>query len=327
MSDSSRIQSYRRCGRSGLLLPPISLGLWQALGSYRSEAQAREVLLAAFARGIVHFDLANNYGSPAGASETLFGKVLKELPRHEVCISSKAGHLMWPGPYGTWCSRKHLIESCEQSLQRLGVDHVDIFYIHRYDPETPLEESLGAVEQLIRQGKALYAGLSNHADPHFTRALGIVERKNWSPITIHQPRYSLLDRRAEKEVLPTAGTNGVGVAVFSPLEQGILAGRYLHGIPADSRVAMGLGNGAMTPERLKEQTAKIEAAQRLAPLAARRGQTLAQLSLAWILKDPRITSVIIGASTVAQLDDNLRCLSNTTFSSEELHDIDRACGI
>lgn len=324
-ADRYQHMTYRRCGRSGLLLPAVSLGLWQALGSYRGQDIAREVCLRAFDLGVTHFDLANNYGNPAGASESQFGEILRELPRHEVVIATKAGYRMWLGPYGDGGSRKYLIESCEASLRRLGVDHVDIFYSHRVDAQTPLEETIGALDHLVRQGKAIYAGVSNYPDPKLTQTLDLVESRGWAPITIHQPRLNLLDRRAVTEVLPTTAARGVGVIAFSPLEQGILAGRYLDGIPPDSRVAVGLGNGALTQERLAALESKTAAARRLKGIADRRGQSLAQLSLAWLLNDQRITSVVIGASSLGQLEDNLGCLKSPTFTAEELTEIDRAC--
>ena len=242
--------TYRRCGRSGLKLPAVSFGLWQGTGSYVDDAVSRSIVNTAFDAGITHFDLANNYGNPAGASESLFGRLLKDLPRHELVVSTKAGYGMWPGPYGDWGSRKYLIESCEQSLKRLGLYHVDIFYSHRFDPETPIEETMGALETLVRQGKALYAGISNYADPHFTRAVHTMRERSWAPITIHQPCYNLLNRAPERDVLPTAGREGVGVIGFSPLAQGLLTGKYLAGIPADSRAAAGKGNGAMGADRV-----------------------------------------------------------------------------
>jgi L-glyceraldehyde 3-phosphate reductase len=312
---------HRRCGRSGLLLPAISLGLWQGTGSYVDEQASRRIVTGAFERGITHFDLANNYGNPAGASETLFGRILRDLPRHEVVVSTKAGYRMWPGPHGEGGSRKHLIQSCEQSLHRLGIDHVDIFYSHRFDPDTPLEETIGALDHLVRSGKAIYAGVSNYADPHFTRAVELGRRR--SPITIHQPRYSILDRRAETAVLPTAGREGVGVICFSPLEQGLLAGRYLDGIPADSRAARSQGNGGLTAERLSPEA--LERARRLAAIARAGGRTPAQLALAWVLRDPRVTSAVIGASRLEQIDDALGALAGPALGADELAAIDGAC--
>ena len=227
--------SYRRCGRSGLRLPAISFGLWQGTGSYVDETASRRIAHAAFDHGITHFDLANNYGNPAGASEELFGRILRGMPRHELVIATKAGYHMWPGPYGEGGSRKHLIESCEHSLARLGVEHVDIFYSHRFDPDTPLDETLGALETLVRQGKAIYAGVSNHAGACFADALDIVNRRDWPRLIANQVRYSMLDRNAAHDVLPIAGDAGVGVVAFSPLAQGLLTKKYLHGIPHDSR--------------------------------------------------------------------------------------------
>lgn len=319
----ARYQSmpYRRCGRSGLLLPAISLGLWQGTGSYVDDAVSRQIVHTAFDHGITHFDLANNYGNPAGASEELFGRIVRDLPRHEVVVSSKAGYRMWPGPYGEWGGRKYLIESCEQSLKRLGLDHVDIFYSHRFDPETPIEETMGALETLVRQGKALYAGISNYADPHFTRAIHTMRERNWAPITIHQPAYNMLHRLPEKEVLPTAGREGVGVIGFSPLAQGMLTGKYINGIPPDSRAAANKGNGAMGADRLTP--AVLARIRDLNAVAAARGQTLAQMALAWLLKDARLTSVLIGASKPEQVTDCVGCLKRLDFTADELASIER----
>jgi L-glyceraldehyde 3-phosphate reductase len=257
---------------------------------------------------------------PAGASEELFGRILADLPRDELVISSKAGYRMFPGPYGEWGSRKSLIQSCEASLKRLRLDHVDIFYSHRYDPDTPLDETMGALETLVRQGKALYAGISNYPDPHLTRAVGIMQDRAWAPLIIHQPIYHLLERKAEREVLPSAERFGLGVIAFSPLAQGVLTDRYLAGIPDDSRARKGnsgLAN-SITPERI----AKVRA---LNAIAVRRGQTLAQMALAWLLKDPRITSVLIGASSPEQVTANVGCLASPAFSVDDLRDIDAAC--
>ncbi len=314
---------YRRCGRSGLQLPAVSLGGWHAIGGYRDDQASRRIFFAAFDLGITHFDFANNYGRQPGESEALFGRILKDMPRHELVISSKAGYRMWPGPYGDLGSRKYLIESCEQSLTRLGVDHVDIFYSHRFDPDTPLEETIGALDTLVRQGKALYAGLSNYDDPHFSAAVQVTRNRNWAPITIHQPRYNLIDRKPETTVLPTAGHEGIGTIVFSPLAQGVLAGRYLDGIPAGSRAAAAPGNGAISEGAVTP--AIIEKSRRLNAIAQRRGQTLAQMSLAWLLKDPRVTSVLIGASAPEQLAENVKCLDKPSFTAEELVEIDAAC--
>ena len=313
---------YRRCGNSGLLLPAISLGLWQGTGSYVDMELSKQIVFTAFNAGITHFDLANNYGSPAGSSEVLFGKILKDLPRNEVVVATKAGYRMptWPGPYGDGGSRKYLIQSCEESLQRLGLDHVDIFYHHRLDPNTPMEETMGALETLVQQGKALYVGVSNYADPHFTRAVGIMKERQWSPLTIHQPRYNMLDREVETKVLPTAESAGVGVIAFSVLAQGILTGKYNDGVPADSRVALGMGNGAIDADRLTPE--KLVKVKQLAAMATARGQTLAQMALAWVLRDPRVTSALTGASRPQQVLDSVKALENLAFSPEELAKIE-----
>jgi L-glyceraldehyde 3-phosphate reductase len=322
--DRYQTMLYRRCGRSGLRLPAISFGLWQGTGSYIDDAASRKIAHTAFDHGITHFDLANNYGNPAGASEELFGRILRGMPRHELVIATKAGYKMWDGPYGEGGSRKHVLESCEQSLKRLGLDHVDIFYSHRFDPDTPLDETLGALDTLVRQGKAIYAGISNYADPHFTHAVDVVRERNLAPITIHQARYSMLDRKSEQQVLPTAGREGIGVIGFSPLAQGLLTGKYLHGIPAESRVALGQGNGALTADQVTPQ--KIAKLKALNEVAKRRGQSLAQLALAWLLKDERVTSVLIGASKPEQIGDCVGCLANLSFDSAELDAIEKILG-
>ena len=311
---------YRRCGRSGLQLPAISLGGWQGIGGYAAEETSRRIFFTAFDHGITHFDFANNYGHPSGASEELFGRILAEMPREELVISSKAGYRMWPGPYGDGGSRKYLIESCEQSLKRLRTDHVDLFYHQRPDHATPIEETLEALDQLVRQGKALYAGISNYPDPHFTRAVLTARERRLAPLVIHQPRYNLLDRGAERDVLPTAGREGVGVIAFSPLAQGLLSDKYLNGIPADSRAKLNQGNGGLNAERVTPEL--VARLQRLNALAATRGQTLAQMCLAWILRDPRVTSVLIGASRPEQVTDCVRCLDRLDFTAEELAAID-----
>ena len=316
---------YRRCGRSGLLLPALSLGGWQGIGSYRDDEESKRIFFTAFDHGITHFDFANNYGSPHGASEELFGRILPDLPRHELVISSKAGYRMWPGPYGDGGGRKYLIESCEQSLTRLGVDHLDIFYSHRVDSETPLEETMGALESLVRQGKALYAGLSNYPDPRFSDAVAAMRQQSCLPITIHQSRYHLFERMIEQTVLPTAAREGIGVIAFSPLAQGLLTDRYLNGIPSDSRAAVNKGNGAIGAERITPE--RVEQIHALNSVARRRGQSLAQMALAWILRDSRVTSVLTGASRPEQIVDSLACLDNLVFSSEELNEIDCICAI
>jgi L-glyceraldehyde 3-phosphate reductase len=319
--DRYQTMLYRRSGRSGLRLPAISFGLWQGTGSYVDDTASRKIAHTAFDHGITHFDLANNYGNPAGASEELFGRILRGMPRHELVIATKAGYKMWEGPYGEGGSRKHLIQSCEQSLKRLGLDHVDIFYSHRFDPDTPLDETLGALDTLVRQGKAIYAGISNYADPHFTHAMDVLRQQGLAPIAIQQARYSMFDRKSEVQVLRTAGREGIGVIGFSPLAQGLLTGKYLNGIPAESRIALGQGNGALTADQVTPQ--KIEKLKALDDVAKRRGQSLAQLALAWLLKDERVTSVLIGASKPEQISDCVGCLANLRFHPAELETIER----
>jgi L-glyceraldehyde 3-phosphate reductase len=313
---------YRRSGRSGLLLPAISLGGWETFGGYRGPEVARQCLLRAFDLGITHIDLANNYGKPPGNSEIVCGEIIRrDLPRDELIVSSKAGYRMWSGPYGEWLSKKNLVASCDQSLRRTGLDYFDIFYLHRPDPTTPLEESLGALDQLIRQGKVLYGGVSSFNGAHFAEAVRICERHNWAPITIHQPSYNMLSRGIEKDLLPQTERAGTGVIAFVPLASGLLTDKYLSGdIPADSRAALlwGAENARrrLTPDRLEKLRA-------LNAVAQRRGQSLAQMALAWILRLPAITSALIGASKVEQIEENVKALDNLTFSKEELADIDR----
>jgi L-glyceraldehyde 3-phosphate reductase len=311
---------YRRSGRSGLLLPPLSLGLWQNFGEDRPLATTRAIVLRAFDLGITHLDLANNYGPPTGAAEETFGRILATdlAPyRDELVISTKAGWDMWPGPYGNWGSRKYLLASLDQSLLRMGLDYVDIYYHHRLDPETPLEESLGALDAAVRQGKALYAGISSYPGAQTRRAAAIL-RDMGTPLLIHQPSYSLLNRWIEEDLLDVLGEEGIGCIVFSPLQQGILTDRYLHGVPDDSRAARGR---FLTPAMLTEDTmARVRA---LNEIALRRGQTLAQMALSWTLRDPRVTSTLAGASSVAQLEQNLAAVHRTDFSAEELAEIDR----
>lgn len=312
---------YRRCGTSGLKLPALSLGLWHNFGDMDTLENSRALLRLAFDRGITHFDLANNYGPPPGSAEENFGRILWEdfRPyRDELIISSKAGYLMWPGPYGEWGSKKYLVSSLDQSLKRMRLDYVDIFYHHRPDPETPLEETMGALDLLVRQGKALYAGLSNYGPQEASRAIAILDRLG-TPCLIHQPKYSMLERWVEDGLLDVLEREGVGCIPFSPLAQGLLTNKYLHGIPEDSRAHKEHGflqESAITAE-LMEQVRQLN------DLAAGRGQTLAQMALAWIQRDPRITSVLVGASRPRQLEDSLLCLENLSFSSEELTRIDR----
>ncbi|HYG76367.1 MAG TPA: aldo/keto reductase [Planctomycetota bacterium] len=311
---------YRRCGRSGLLLPPISLGAWETFGGYRGEETARECMFRAFDLGITHFDLANNYGKPPGNAEILCGRIFKEMPRDELIISTKAGYRMWPGPYGEWGSKKYLVASLDQSLKRMGLDYVDIFYSHRPDPETPLQETLGALDLIVKQGKALYAGVSNYSGAQFCDSVRIVERERWTPLTIHQPRYNLLERTIETNLLDHTERHGCGVIVFSPLAQGLLSDKYLSGIPADSRAALWWQEQTRANKMSGSVLEKIRA---LNAIARERGQTLAQMALVWILRDPRITSALIGASKVSQIEENIAALRNMRFAPDELEKIDR----
>jgi L-glyceraldehyde 3-phosphate reductase len=311
---------YRRCGSSGLKLPAISLGLWHNFGGDRPVETSREILLRAFDLGVTHFDLANNYGPPYGSAEVTFGRVLAfDLRpfRDELVISTKAGYDMWPGPYGEWGSRKYLLSSLDQSLGRMGLDYVDIFYSHRFDPDTPLEETMGALDSAVRSGRALYAGISSYSPEKTREAFEILEALG-TPLLIHQPSYSMLNRWIEPELLDTLGGLGVGCICFSPLAQGMLTSKYLDGIPAGSRMA---AHTSLSPDLLTEQTlAKLRG---LNEIAAGRGQSLAQLALAWTLRDARMTSTLIGASSVAQLEDSLGALRKLTFSDDELAEIDR----
>jgi L-glyceraldehyde 3-phosphate reductase len=311
--------SYRRCGRSGLDLPAISLGLWHNFGGTDVFENGRAVLRYAFDRGITHFDLANNYGPPYGSAEETFGRVMAvdfKPHRDEMIISTKAGYDMWPGPYGQWGSRKYLIASLDQSLKRMGLDYVDIFYSHRVDPKTPLEETMGALDQVVRQGKALYAGISSYS-PDMTRQAAALLRGLGTPCLIHQPSYSLLNRWIEGGLLDVLGELGIGCIAFSPLAQGMLTARYFDGVPAGTRAAKGESLArVMTAE-------KLERVRALNAIALRRGQTLAQMAIAWVLRDARVTSALIGARTVEQLDDSLSALVNLGFTAEELAEIDR----
>ena len=310
---------FRRCGRSGIRLPEISLGLWHNFGDVDPLARSFQIAHYAFDHGIVHFDLANNYGPSYGSAEETFGQIMKKsfAPyRHELFISTKAGYDMWPGPYGEWGSRKYLFNSLEQSLRRMNLDYVDLFYSHRFDPETPLEETLQALVDIVRSGKDLYVGISNYPADKARFAYQYLRERD-VPCLAYQGRYNMLNREPEESILSDAKESGVGFTAFSPLAQGLLTARYLDGIPADSRMAKEhfLKSSMLTPELL----AKIRA---LDCIARRRGQTLAQMALAWCLKDDRVTSVLVGASSVKQLDDDFRALENTCFTSEELREID-----
>jgi L-glyceraldehyde 3-phosphate reductase len=312
---------YRRSGRSGLQLPAVSLGLWHNFGHDRPYELGRAIARRAFDLGVLHFDLANNYGPPYGSAEENFGRMLRDdlRPyRDELIISTKAGYDMWPGPYGEWGSRKYLLASLEQSLERMGLDYVDLFYSHRFDPDTPLEETIGALDTAVRQGKALYAGISSYSAAK-TREAAAIARELGTPIVIHQPSYSMLNRWIEPELLDVIGDEGIGCIAFSPLAQGMLTDRYLDGIPADSRA--GREGTALSADRLTEQSlAKVRA---LNEIAAGRGQSLAQMAIAWVLRDPRVTSALVGASSVEQLEANIGALDRLDFSDEELAEIDR----
>ena len=312
---------YRRCGRSGVRLPLISLGLWHNFGDNDSYPNARAIACRAFDLGITHFDLANNYGPPDGSAEVTFGRILREdlgAWRDELIISTKAGYYMWPGPYGEWGSRKYLLASLDQSLKRLGLDYVDIFYHHRPDPDTPLEESMGALAHAVRSGKALYAGISNYPAAETVRAAKIL-RELGTPCLIHQPRYSMLDRWVEPELLATLASEGIGGIVFSPLAKGLLTDRYFKGVPADSRA--GHDPRFLRPEHITD--AVLAKTKQLNDLALSRGQTLAQLALAWVLRQPTVTSALIGASRVSQVEDCVGATRNLKFSSEELARIEQ----
>lgn len=320
-ADRYQTMQYRRCGNSGIKLPAISLGLWHNFGHVDVADNYRKILHLAFDSGITHFDLANNYGPPPGSAEENFGKILKEDfrdYRDELIISSKAGYTMWPGPYGDWGSKKYLVSSLDQSLKRMRLDYVDIFYHHRPDPNTPLEETMAALDLIVRQGKALYIGVSNYPAELASKAIKILKELG-TPCLIHQPKYSMFERWVEGGLLNVLGNEGVGCIPFSPLAQGLLTDKYLHGIPEDSRAARPTGflqKSHITDERLNQ-------IRDLNSLAAQRGQSLAQMALAWILKDERVTSVLIGASRPEQLSDSLKALDNLRFSAEELASIEK----
>ncbi|GGO27692.1 L-glyceraldehyde 3-phosphate reductase [Microbispora bryophytorum] len=318
---------YNRTGRSGLRLPAMSLGLWHNFGDDKPIETQRAILRRAFDRGVTHFDLANNYGPPYGSAEINFGHLYQQdfaRYRDELVISTKAGYDMWPGPYGNWGSRKYLLASLDQSLKRMGLDHVDIFYSHRFDPETPLEETMGALAHAVRSGKALYAGISSYS-PERTRQAAAILRDMGTPLLIHQPSYSMLNRWIESGLLDVLEEEGAGCIAFSPLAQGMLTNRYLAGIPKDSRAAQGK---SLDPSLLREES--LRHVRRLDEIAGQRGQSLAQMALAWALRDPRVTSVLIGASSVEQLDDSLDAINRLDFTQDELNAIDKdavECGI
>ena len=314
---------YRRSGRSGLRLPAITLGLWQNFGDDRPLANSRAMIRRAFDLGITHFDLANNYGPPYGSAETNFGRIFSEdlaAHRDEIVISTKAGYDMWPGPYGEWGSRKYLLGSLEQSLKRMRLDYVDIFYSHRFDPDTPLEETMGALDAAVRQGKARYVGISSYS-PRRTEEAALILRELGTPLLIHQPSYSMLNRWIEEELLDVLDREGVGCIVFSPLAQGLLTSRYLDGVPEDSRIR--IGNYLRESMLSEENLARVRA---LNEIAQRRGQSLAQTAIAWVLRDPRVTSALLGASSVKQLEQNVAALERLDFDPGELEEIDRYAG-
>jgi L-glyceraldehyde 3-phosphate reductase len=326
---------YRRCGRSGLKLPEVSLGLWQNFGDDRPLTTQRAILRRAFDLGVTHFDLANNYGGvgpaevvlrngnygpPYGSAEVNFGRIMREdfRPyRDELIISTKAGYDMWPGPYGEWGSRKYLLASLDQSLHRMGLEYVDIFYSHRFDPDTPLEETMGALDAAVKSGKALYAGISSYSPERTMDALSIL-RSLGTPLLIHQPSYSMLNRWIEGGLLDVLGREGVGCIAFSPLAQGVLTGKYLNGVPEGSRASL---DGSLSKDQLSEKT--LAHVRALADVAAGRGQTLAQMAISWVLRDQRVTSALIGASSVRQLEENLAAADKTTFTAEEITRIDQ----
>lgn len=323
VADAKRYEhiAYNRCGKSGLKLPVLSLGLWHNFGYEHSLERAKRMIFTAFDLGITHFDLANNYGPPPGSSELQFGRILSEdlhAYRDELIISSKAGYLMWPGPYGEWGSRKYLLASLDQSLKRMGLDYVDIFYSHRYDPDTPLEETMGALASAVRQGKALYAGVSSYSAKK-TREAAAILKELGTPCLIHQPSYSMLNRWIEEELLDVLDQEGIGCIAFSPLAQGMLTSKYLNGIPENSRAAD--PDSFLSPEFITQEN--LERIRGLASIAEQRGQSLAQMALAWCLRKPQITTVLIGASSPEQIQENVGALDNRAFSEEELSAIDR----
>lgn len=323
-ANPNRYQSmqYRRCGNSGLKLPAVSLGLWHNFGHIDSLENAGNILRLAFDSGITHFDLANNYGPPPGSAEENFGKIFRsdfKSYRDELIISTKAGWPMWEGPYGDLGSKKYLVASLDQSLKRMGLDYVDIFYHHRPDPDTPLEETMGTLDLMVRQGKALYVGISSYQPEEAAKAIAILKELG-TPCLIHQPKYSLFDRWVEGGLMDVLGEQGVGCIPFSPLAQGLLTDKYLNGIPEGSRAASHRGNGAIEENQITPD--QLDKIQQLNALAVERGQSLAQMSLAWILKDPRVTSVLIGVSKPAQVTDSIKCLQQLHFTQEELNQIE-----
>jgi L-glyceraldehyde 3-phosphate reductase len=309
---------YRRCGNRGLKLPALSLGCWHHFGGAEPTEHQREILYTAFDLGITHFDLANNYGPPYGSAEANVGRILKNLPREEIVVSTKAGFDMWPGPYGEWGSRKYLLTSLDQSLKRLDLDYVDVFYSHRFDPDTPLEETLGALDTAVRQGKALYAGVSSYTSEQTRNAVEVCRERSWAPLLIHQPNYSLFNRWIEKGLIEAVAEAGMGVIAFCPLYQGLLTDTYLNGIPPGRRAS--LPSSTLRQDELKPEVMHV--VRQLNEHARQRGQTLAQMALAWVLRLPQVTSALIGSSRPQQLKDNAAAVRNTAFSADELRRMD-----
>lgn len=311
---------YRRCGNNGLVLPAVSLGAWQTFGGYKDEEVARQCMYRAFDLGVTHFDLANNYGTPPGNAEIVCGRIIKSMPRDELIISSKAGYRMWPGPYGEWGSRKYLIASCDQSLKRMELEYFDLFYSHRPDPDTPLQETLGALDTLVKQGKALYAGVSSYSGAQFADSVRTVQQHDWAPITIHQPYYNMLHRPIEWDLLPQTRRFGAGVIAFAPLASGLLTDKFLGGdVPHSSRAATIWPKDWVQGHSPEERRRVLSS---LNDMARQRGQTLAQMAIAWVLRLPGVTSALIGASSVKQIEDNVAALKVLDFSEEELKRID-----
>lgn len=310
---------YRKCGRWGLKLPEITLGCWHNFGGDEPTENQREMIFGSFDLGITHFDLANNYGPPYGAAEINTGKILKHLPRDEILITSKAGYDMWPGPYGEWGSRKYILASLDQSLKRMGVEYFDLFYSHRFDPDTPLDETLGALDTAVRQGKALYTGISSYLPDATSESVKVCQDHGFSPLTIHQPNYSMLNRWIEHSLMDVCEENGLGMIAFCPLFQGLLTDKYLNGIPDGSRAS--LEKSPLRKNEVSEQNIRV--IRELNDHAALRGQTLAQMALSWVLRDERITSALVGASSLSQIKDNVKSVENTSFTPEELKKLDR----
>lgn len=309
---------YRKCGRWGLKLPAITLGCWHNFGGDSPTETQKEMIYSAFDAGITHFDLANNYGPPYGSAEINVGKILRELPRDEILITSKAGYDMWPGPYGEWGSRKYILASLDQSLKRMNVDYFDLFYSHRYDPDTPLDETLGALDTAVKQGKSLYVGISSYSSEYTEEAVNVCKENRFAPLAIHQPNYSMLNRWIENGLMDTCSEHGLGMIAFCPLFQGLLTDKYLKGIPDGSRAT--ISNSPLRKNEVNEQNIKV--IQELNEHAKQRGQTLAQMALSWVLRDNRITSALIGASSSSQILENVKSVKQTEFSTEEIAKLD-----